>query len=69
VVLWVVQLAFRLRNKMNIDQACEIMEHYAVQQDLEDLEAIEHMVKNYRNLDPNVRQALKVFMDTAKEMA
>ena len=54
---------------MNIDQACEIMEHYAVQQDLEDLEAIEHMVKNYRTLDPTVRQALKVFMDTAKEMA
>lgn len=54
---------------MNIDQACEIMEHYAVQQDLEDLEAIEYMVKNYPTLDPNVRQALKVFMDTAKEMA
>ena len=54
---------------MNIDQACEIMEHYAIQQDLEDLEAIEHMVKNYPTLDPKVRQALKVFMDTAKEMA
>jgi len=54
---------------MTIDQACAIMEHYAVQQDLEDLEAIEHMVKNYSTLDPTVRQALKVFMDTAKEMA
>ena len=54
---------------MNIDQACNIMEHYAVQQDLEDLEAIEHMVKNYRTLVPEVRQALKFFMDTAKEMA
>jgi hypothetical protein len=54
---------------MNIDQACKIMEHYAVEQDLEDLEAIEHMVKNYRTLEPQVRQALKVFMDTAKEMA
>ena len=64
-----VQLAFRLRNKMNIDQACEIMEHYAVQQDLEDLEAIEHMVKNYPTLDLNVKQALKVFMATAKDMA
>ena len=69
MVLWVVQLAFRLRNKMNIDQACEIMEAYAVQQDLEDLEAIEHMVENYRTLEPNVKQALKVFMNTAKEMA
>jgi len=54
---------------MNIDQACEIMEAYAVQQDLEDLEAIEHMVENYRTLDPKVRQALKFFMNTAKEMA
>ena len=63
------QLAFHSRNNMTIDQACEIMEHYAVQQDLEDLEAIEHMVKNYRTLDFKVRQALKVFMDTAKDMA
>lgn len=54
---------------MNIDQACEIMEHYAVEQDLDDLDAIEHMVENYRTLDPEVCQALKVFMDTAKEMA
>jgi hypothetical protein len=54
---------------MNIDQACNIMEHYAVEQDFEDLEAIEHMVKNYRTLDPQVLTALKVFMDTAKEMA
>jgi hypothetical protein len=54
---------------MNIDQACQIMEHYAVEQDLDDLSAIEHMVKNYTNLDPQVRQALKVFMATAKEMA
>ena len=63
------QLAFHLRNNMTIDQACNIMEHYAGQQDLEDLEAIEHMVQHYRTLDPTVRQALKVFMDTAKEMA
>jgi hypothetical protein len=54
---------------MNIDQACAIMEGYAVQQDLDDLAAIEHMVKNYPTLDPTVRQALKVFMATAKEMA
>jgi hypothetical protein len=54
---------------MNIDQACEIMEHYAVRQDLDDLAAIEHMVKHYRTLVPEVKQALKVFMDTAKEMA
>ena len=63
------QLAFHLKNKMTIDQACKIMEHYAVEQDLEDLAAIEHMVKHYRTLDPTVKQALKCFMDTAKEMA
>lgn len=68
-MLWAAQLAFHLRNKMNIDQACKIMEHYAVQQDLEDLDAIEHMVQNYATLDLNVKQALKVFMNTAKEMA
>lgn len=54
---------------MNIDQACEIIEGYAVQQDLEDLDAIEHMVKNYRTLVPEVKQALKVFMDATKEPA
>lgn len=54
---------------MNIDQACKIMEHYAVQKDLEDLDAIEHMVKNYRVLVPEVRQALQVFMDASKEPA
>ena len=54
---------------MNLDQACEIMEGYAVQQDLDDLDAIEHMVKNYRTLDLGVKQALKVFMDATKEKA
>jgi hypothetical protein len=54
---------------MTIDQACEIMEGYAVQQDLDDLDAIEHMVKNYRTLVPEVKQALKVFMDEIKEPA
>jgi hypothetical protein len=52
---------------MTIDQACNIMEHYAVQQDLDDLEAIEHMVKNYRTLVPEVKQALKVFMNATQE--
>ena len=54
---------------MSVNQACEIMELYAIEQDLDDLDAIEHMVKNYRTLDPKVKQALKVFMDTAKELA
>jgi hypothetical protein len=62
-------IEFTIKNKMNIDQACEIMESYAVQHDLDDLAAIEHMVKNYRTLVPEVRQAIKVFMDTTKELA
>ena len=66
-MLQVEQQAFRLRNNMTIDQACNIMEHYAVQQDLDDLEAIEHMVKNYRTLVPEVKQALKVFMNATQE--
>ena len=61
------QLAFHSRNNMTIDQACEIMEHYAVEQDLDDLAAIEHMVQNYRTLDPTVKQALKVFMNATQE--
>jgi hypothetical protein len=52
---------------MTLDQACEIMEDYAIQQDLDDLEAIEHMTKNYRTLVPKVKQALTVFMDATKE--
>lgn len=52
---------------MTLDQACKIMESYAIQQDLEDLDAIEHMVKHYRTLVPEVKQALKIFMDAIKE--
>ena len=54
---------------MTLDQACKIMEDYAIQQDLDDLAAIEHMVKNYRTLIPEVKQAIKVFMDASKEPA
>lgn len=52
---------------MTLDQACEIMEDYAIQQDLDDLDAIEHMVKNYRTLVPEVKQAVNVFMAATKE--
>ena len=45
------------------------MEHYAIEQDLDDLAAIEHMVENYGTLDITVKQALKYFMATAKEMS
>jgi hypothetical protein len=54
---------------MTLDQAVDIMEQYAVNLDLDDLSAVEHMVKNYRTLVPEVRQALKVFMDASKELA
>jgi hypothetical protein len=52
---------------MTLDQACDIMEDYAIQQDLDDLAAIEHMAKNYRTLVPEVKQALTVFMNATKE--
>ena len=69
---------FRLKNKistyftkdrMNLDQAVDIMEQYAVNLDLDDLSAVEHMVKNYRTLVPEVQQAVNVFMDASKEPA
>ena len=54
---------------MNLDQAVDIMEQYAVNLDLDDLSAVEHMVKNYRTLVPEVQQAVNVFMDASKEPA
>jgi hypothetical protein len=54
---------------MTLDQACAIMEGYAIQQDLDDLSALEHMVVNYVTLAPEVKRALGVFMDHIKETA
>ncbi len=50
---------------MVLDQALEIMRLYAVDRDVDDLTAVEHMVRNYRILSPEQIQALDTFMEEA----
>lgn len=52
---------------MVLDQALEIMRLYAVDRDLDDLTAVEHMVRNFRILSTEQIQALETFMDATKE--
>jgi hypothetical protein len=47
---------------MTLDQAVEIMRLYAVDQDLDDLSSVEHMVRNIRLLTPEQGLALDTFM-------
>lgn len=47
---------------MVLEQALEIMRLYAVDQDQDDLTAVEHMVRNMKLLNPNQLEALDVFM-------
>jgi hypothetical protein len=47
---------------MVLDEALEIMRLYAVDQDVDDLAALEHMVRNMRLLTPEQIQALDTFM-------
>lgn len=47
---------------MVLEQALEIMRLYAVDRDMDDLSAIEHMVRNMRLLTPEQGQALDTFM-------
>jgi hypothetical protein len=47
---------------MLLDQALEIMQLYAVDQDQDDLTAVEHMVRNMKLLNPEQLEALDVFM-------
>lgn len=51
---------------MNLDQALEIMQLYAVTQDQDELAALEHMVRNMRSLAPRQLEALDVFMAQAQ---
>jgi len=53
---------------MQLDQALVIMEHYAADLDLDDLSAVEHMVKNFKKLPLIQRQALETFMDASREL-
>jgi hypothetical protein len=47
---------------MALDQALEIMRLYAVDQDQDELTAVEHMVRNMKLLTPEQLAALDVFM-------
>jgi hypothetical protein len=47
---------------MVLEQALEIMRLYAVDQDQDDLTAVEHMVRNMKLLSPDQLAALDVFM-------
>ena len=47
---------------MTLDQAVEIMRLYAVDQDMDDLSSVEHMVRNMRLLTTEQVQALDTFM-------
>ena len=52
---------------MNLDQALDIMEQYAVDQRLDDLSAVEHMVRHFKTLPLSQRVALETFMDASKQ--
>ena len=54
---------------MTIDQAVDIMEQYAVNLDLDDLSAIEHMVRHFKILPQDQRLALETFMDASRDPA
>jgi hypothetical protein len=47
---------------MVLEQALEIMRLYAVDQDQDDLTAVEHMVRNMQLLNPEQLEALDTFM-------
>jgi hypothetical protein len=51
---------------MVLEQALEIMRLYAVDQDQDDLTAVEHMVRNMQLLNPEQLEALDVFMANAQ---
>jgi hypothetical protein len=54
---------------MVLDQALEIMRLYAVDQDQDELTAVEHMVRNMKLLSPEQLEALDMFMSATKEPA
>ena len=54
---------------MNLDQALAEIISYSVAHGVDSLGAIEQMVKNYRTLPVEQRQAVDVFMAATKEPA
>ena len=51
---------------MVLEQALEIMRLYAVDRDMDDLSAVEHMVRNLRLLTPEQATALDTFMTESR---
>ena len=51
---------------MILEQALEIMRLYAVDRDMDDLSAVEHMVRNLRLLTPEQADALDTFMTESR---
>lgn len=51
---------------MVLEEALEIMRLYAVDRDMDDLSAVEHMVRNLRLLSPEQSAALDTFMAETK---
>jgi hypothetical protein len=51
---------------MVLEQALEIMRLYAVDRDMDDLSAVEHMVRNLRLLTDEQSQALDTFMTESR---
>jgi hypothetical protein len=51
---------------MVLEEAFEIMRLYAVDRDMDDLSAVEHMVRNIRLLTTEQHQALDMFMTEAR---
>jgi hypothetical protein len=51
---------------MVLEQALEIMRLYAVDQDQDELTAVEHMVRNMKLLSPEQLEALDMFMVEAQ---
>ena len=51
---------------MLLDQALEIMRLYAVDRDMDDLSAVEHMVRNLQLLTPEQSVALDTFMTESR---
>jgi hypothetical protein len=60
--VWLPCLCWLEVRLMVLEQALEIMRLYAVDQDQDDLTAVEHMVRNMKLLNPEQLEALDVFM-------
>ena len=54
---------------MDIDTACEVLERFARANELDNLTALEVMVRHYRAISTTERRALGVFMDFSKKMS